>query len=237
MLTEDFKGYNQIRRSPVNDNRENKVLIFVNKNQPNILNDGGHRSASGISKTAIDLTIASPSLQPILHWSVTDSPLSSDYYMKTVNIQSKDSEPQTIITKININKANLHLLTWNEAWKEVTNPNWSQSAEALTKDFYKKKIKKSTKSAIPVIQKKHFPKTWGSSQLQKLKDKRERYYKIYRKTNREQHLIRWKKSRAEFKSLAKKNMKKDWESFASSVNSNVTLNQAWNRVSQLKSKY
>ena len=87
--------------------------------------------------------------------------LCSDYCMITVNIQSKNSEPQTIITKFNINKANCHLFTSTEAWKEVTNPNQSQSAEALTKDF-QKKILNSAKSATPVKEiKKSSPSPGG----------------------------------------------------------------------------
>ena len=34
----------------------------------------------------------------------------------------------------------------------IANPNRSQSAEALTENFYKKKFKISSKSAIPVIE-------------------------------------------------------------------------------------
>ena len=46
-----------------------------------------------------------------------------------------------------------------------------------------------------------------------------------------------KKARAEFKSLAKKNKKEELgKKFASSTNSNTLINQAWNRVNQLKVK-
>ena len=113
------------------------LKIYRKKNQLSILNDGRHTRTSGTSKSAIDLTIASPSLQPILSWYVTDSSKCSDHCMITVSIQSKNSEPQTTITKFNINKANWHLLTSNETWKKVTDPVRSQSAEPLTKDFYK----------------------------------------------------------------------------------------------------
>ena len=44
-----------------------------------------------------------------------------------------------------------HFLTSNEAWKKVTNLNRSQTAEALTEDFYNK-IQISSKFAIPVIE-------------------------------------------------------------------------------------
>ena len=43
-------------------------------------------------------------------------------------------------------------------------------------------------------------------------------------------------TRAEFKSLARKNNKKDWEKLAWSLNSNTPINPAWNRVRQLKDK-
>ena len=152
ILTGDFNIYNQIRGSQVNDNGGDKVLSFINKNQLNILNDGRHSRTSGTSKSAIDIIIASPSLQPILSWNVTDSPLCSEHCMITVNIQNKNSEPQTTITKFNINKANWHIVSSKEAWQEVANPNRSQSAEALTKDLYKKKSTFPQKSAIPVIQ-------------------------------------------------------------------------------------
>ena len=61
--------------------------------------------------------------------------------MITGNVQSKNSEPQTTTTKFKINKADWHLFTSSEAWKKVTNPNRSQSAEVLTENFYKKKFK------------------------------------------------------------------------------------------------
>ena len=55
---------------------------------------------------------------------------------------------------------------------------------------------------------------------------RERMCKIFRKTNREQYLIQWKKARAEFEILAKNNRKGDWEKFASSLKSRTPINEA-----------
>ena len=66
ILTRDLNSYHQIWGSPLNDNRGRKVLNSISTNQLNILNDGRHTGTSGTSKSAIDLTISSPSLQPIL---------------------------------------------------------------------------------------------------------------------------------------------------------------------------
>ena len=63
------------------------------KKQLDILNEGKHTRTSGTSKSAIYLTIASPSLQPIISWNVTNSPKCSDHCVITVSIQSKNSEP------------------------------------------------------------------------------------------------------------------------------------------------
>ena len=86
-----------------------------------------------------------------------------------------------------------------------------------------------------MIEKKTIPQALVEQLItKKLRDKRERFCKILRNTNREQHLIKWKKARAEFWSLAKENKNEDWEKFASSLSSNAPINQAWNRVRQMK---
>ena len=46
-----------------------------------------------------------------------------------------------------------------------------------------------------------------------------------------------KKARAEIKSLAKKNMKEDWEKFVSSLNNKTPINEARNIVRKFKGKY
>ena len=87
ILTGDFNIYHLLWGGPAKVNRVCQVLSFINKNQLNLLNDGRHTGTSGTSNLAIDVTIAPPSLQPVLSWNVTDSPLSS--CVITVNIQSK----------------------------------------------------------------------------------------------------------------------------------------------------
>ena len=58
LFTGDFNSYNKIWRRPVHDNRGEKVLSFIDKNELKILNEGGHTTTLGTSKSAIDLTIA-----------------------------------------------------------------------------------------------------------------------------------------------------------------------------------
>ena len=128
--------------------------------------------------------------------------------MITVNIQSKNSELQTTTT---INKAIWHLFTSSETWKEVTKPADHNLLKRWPKIFIKKNPNFRKICYTSDRKKKHFPKPWWSSQLQKLRDKREQFYKIFKKTNYEQDLIQWKKAIAEFKSLAKKQEGRLWK--------------------------
>ena len=123
----------------------------MQKHQLNLTNDGGHTRATDTSKSAIELTIISPSLQPILSWNISDSPVDSDHCVITTNIPTRSREPQSTIAKFNMNETDLHLFTSNEVWKQTTNPNFLKSAEALTENFYSTN-KCAVEFAVPIIE-------------------------------------------------------------------------------------
>ena len=63
-----------------------------------------------------------------------------------------------------------------------------------------------------------------------LRVKRDCFYRIYKITNHNNHLILCKKKNiAEFKSLTKKNKKESWENLAGSLNYWTTINIAWDK--------
>ena len=67
-----------------------------------------------------------------------------------------------------------------------------------------------------------------------LKDKRERFYKIYKKPRTTSTSSCEKKITAELKNLAKKNKKDNLENFASSLNCNTPINIAWDKTRRIK---
>ena len=91
ILTWDHFSYLQIWGNPVNNNRGCQVLSFIIKHKLNILNDGRHTRTSSISKSVIDFTIPSLSLQPIRSSDVANSHLSSDHCVINVNVKSKNT--------------------------------------------------------------------------------------------------------------------------------------------------
>ena len=66
IITGDFNSYHEMWGNNSTDSRGHKVMDFAQKHQVNILNDGRHTRTDGFSRTAIDLTIVSPSIQHIL---------------------------------------------------------------------------------------------------------------------------------------------------------------------------
>ena len=70
----------------------------------------------------------------------------------TINVHSKNSQPQTTITKFNIIKQTDNSYHQMKHGKKTTNPYRSQSAEPLTEDFFYKIIRIASKSAIPLVE-------------------------------------------------------------------------------------
>ena len=85
--------------------------------------------------------------------------------------------------------------------------------------------------------KKTFPKAKLSSQLQKLRDNKERFYKIFRENNRKQHLIKWKKSQGTIQKSTQNEQEGGLGKFANFLNSHTPINQAWDRVRQRQQKH
>ena len=99
------------------------------------MNDAGHMRTIVTSKSAVDITLVSHSLQPNVSWNVLDSPFDSDHCVTTTNILTRSQETQKTVTKFNMNKKGWHLFTSNEVWKQTTNPSLFNSAEILNEFF------------------------------------------------------------------------------------------------------
>ena len=171
------------------------------------MNDGRHTRTTGTSKSAIDLTKVSPFLQPILSSNASSNSLDSDHCVITINIATRSREPHITITKFNTTKADSNLSTSNEVWKQTTKPSLLHSTEDSTESF-DRTIKCTAESAVPITEiTKHFLEPWGCSYLQMLRENREHFHRIYKKTKCNHDLILWEKNRPDFKRLVKKKRK------------------------------
>jgi len=236
ILAGDFNSYHQAWGSPTTDTRGNQVMKFIQDNNLNLLNDGRPTRTSGNSSSAIDLTLVSPQLHPLLDWSVTDSPLDSDHCLITIDLQNDITNCEPPKTILNIRKADWTKFQNSTAWEIDTEEFEHEDARSLTQVFYEK-IRLANQTAIPKITiGKFYPKPWWSKELSDARDKRERFLKIYRKTKFNRHLIAWKKARAKFKQIQRKNKKENWENFANSINNNTPVNKVWEKVRRIKGR-
>jgi len=187
LITGDFNGYHPLWGSDTADSRGTQISNFIASNNLNILNNGNANRLSGTSRSAIDLSIVSPSLQPQSDWTVDESPLDSDHCPIEIKIQTGQHNPGNEIKMYNLKKASWTKFQSHSVWnRNVSLPN-DLPTEQLVQHLYST-IKTAADDSIPITKiGKYYPKSWWSRELSDARDRKERFYKIYNETNKERH--------------------------------------------------
>lgn len=205
----DLNSHSQQWGSTATDNRGKIVEEFCNSNNLNILNDGAPTRIEYNTESAIDLSICSPVLQPIMEWSVYASPGASDHcpiIMSIVNPQAND----TIATeKYNFRKADWSLYCVSSAWDNIPEDIISDNNQ-LIEHLYTLFDQASSDSIPKYKPSPFYPKPWWTPELKQSKQNRERLYKIYRRNKSYENMIKWKRSRAEHKYQVRVSKQKSW---------------------------
>ena len=132
ILLGDFNGHSELWGFPTSDARGRRIRKILADNHLNCLNDGTPTHESG---SAIDLTICSPALTPLLEWTVLPSVLSSDHHPILTSITSNNNYPDTP-ERYNYKKANWDNYSADAAWSNIPEPNSFTTCAELLGDFY-----------------------------------------------------------------------------------------------------
>ena len=135
VLAGDFGGNHQTWGCPAADTRTNEVFKFIQDNNLNLLGEGRPTGASGSSSSAVDLTLVSPQLRPLLDWSVSGSPLGSDHCLINMeqHIDISNCEPPGAV--LNIRKAIWTNFGNHTAWEIDMEECERRDAGSLTQVF------------------------------------------------------------------------------------------------------
>lgn len=131
----DFNSYNTVWGSERTDARGRIVEEAINNNNLNILNNGLPTRIAYNTESAIDLTVTSPILDPILQWSVAPTPLDSDHCPISVMFMNNRPE-QTIEQKRNIKRADWGSYASSPVWQNPPQDITTISNEHLLNDLY-----------------------------------------------------------------------------------------------------
>lgn len=234
----DFNGYNTLWGSETTDCRGRLLEDFIMHNNVNILNDGTPTRITHISETAIDLTLCSPVLTPVLQWTVAESPGDSDHCPIVISLAGAQQTPSNPSARWNVGRADWDTYQSSDAWRHLPDTDTINTIESglLLADLYKR-INDASSQSIPQYKpSKYYPKPWWSKELKNSKIERERLYQKYRRNRTMENLLRWKKWRAEHKQKIRLSKKESWEKFVNTLNKNTPISKLYQNVRKIRGK-
>ena len=185
LITGDFNSYHPIWASDTADSRVTQVADFNENNNLNILNNGNALRILEPSRFSIDLFTISPSLQPQIEWSVSESPLDSDHCIFEMKIQTCFQRVQDKYKTFNIKKPN-----WAKFLIHAVRNHDQNLVQDLPAEQQMHKVYATGKTAaeVPILKaiiRKLYPKSWWSKELTEARDTSETFYGIHQKKNNE----------------------------------------------------
>jgi len=232
----DFNGYNQLWGSNRTDGRGRIIEAVINRLQINILNDGAPTRIAYHAETAIDLTLCSPVLTPILQWSVDSSPGDSDHCPILITLMSNIRFNTQYESRMNFKKADWQKYQNSRVWNDLPNDIDTMENGYIIEDLYHR-FDGAVKDAVPTYKvTKFYPKPWWSNELKESKKERERMYQRYRSNTTENNFINWKKARAIHKAKIVKHKKDSWIKLASTFQKNTPTAVVYENIRKIKGK-
>lgn len=231
----DFNGHNELWGSSRNDARGNMIETYINRNGLIILNDGSPTRIAYNAETAIDLSICSPVLAPIIQWSVDSSPGDSDHCPIKLKMITNERNTLEGKEKLNLKKINWEKFHESNAWNDLPD-NLERYNTHLIQDFYRRFEVAINESAPKYIMTKFFPKPWWSDELKKTKNEREKNYQRYRRNKTLENLLNWKKSRALHKTKIVQHKRDSWKNLASTFNENTPSAVIYENIRKIKGR-
>ena len=229
VIVGDFNSYHTLWGCNTDDTRGRCVRNFIETQDLILLNNGSPTRIGHQSETAIDLSLASPSISPSLEWQVLSSVLDSDHCPITIALE--DEEPPNT-SYLLMKQANWELFRTSSAWSTLpSNP--PGNAEAL--DNFYRAINQAANEAIPRNEsKKYYPKPWWNDDLKASRALRERLYDAYRRNKTLNNLIKWKIARAKHKRAVKIAQKEHWKQYISELNFATPISDIYRKIKRIK---
>jgi ribonuclease HI len=235
VLMGDFNSHNVMWGCARVEPRGRVVEEFINTNGLNLLNDGTVTRIGYNSESAIDLTIVSPRLDPVLLWSVAPTPLDSDHCPISIVFLS-DRPEENVLPRLNIKRANWGLYAKNPTWQNIPEPNIDDPHESLLDSLYHK-FDDAAHQAIPTTKhSKFYPKPYWTAELTVSRLNREKLYQKYRKRKSLHNAIGWKRARAEFRNLLKKTRRQGWIKLASTFTHRTPMSEIYENVRKIQGR-
>ena len=236
LLLGDFNAHSPIWGDAREDSRGKIIEKLTTEHDLILLNTGQQTFMHSTYKTnsAIDLSIASPSLALDLSWKVHDDFCGSDHKPIVITFQRNHVEEYNT-KSFNFNKANWNLY---QCLCSAKIDNSLLSSDDPMKSLCDS-IMLAAKTAIPVHTKGRgrFPRVpWFSRECKTAINNRKRAQRAFFRNPTQANHIQYKKLKAFSRYTVKKAKRDSWRNYVSSLNSNANPKTVWKAVRKLKGR-
>jgi len=229
----DFNSHNTLWGSTRTDTNGAALEQVIFNRDISVINDGRytHFSIANGSHSAIDLTIATPSLVERLTWAPLNDLYSSDHYPIRVEINVKKSQfcfPGGWNTK---------RADWTMFQSALVTPSFTGNVEIDTQAITSS-ILHAAKATIPYRK----PKTvkhgvpWWNTECETARKNRKQAYRRFKRTMTDENMIMLKRATALERKVKRQAYAESLQSFSSSLTSSTPLQEAWNKVNAFMGK-
>lgn len=119
LILGNFNAHNILWGCRETSNKGKTLENFCNSNNLNILNNGAPTRILYNTESAIDISICSPVLQPIIEWSVYTSPGGCDHCPIIVSLPNVHPNNTEATDRYNVRHANWDVYSDSSAWNNI----------------------------------------------------------------------------------------------------------------------
>lgn len=236
IITGDVNARSTLWGSDRTDNRGKIIEKFCYQSNLFIANDGSHTHVPfqvNHNMSAIDVTMVSPSLAPVITWKTNDDPLGSDHIPLLISCNLK-SPTFFIPSRYIFAKAN-----WNQYAIDanLTDINLDNSSEKILEDITVT-IQNAANINIPKTVSKNIKKNtpWFNKEIKSLINKRKHLYNKFKNNINKENLISYKQTKAKVTLEINKAKRTSWENYLKNLDGETTSKEFWKKIKSMEGK-
>ena len=203
-----------------------------------LLNDGSptHYHIQNNTYSVIDLSLISSANINEFTYSVLDSRYGSDHYPIRLTLNNNEATYLQKRERFCTQKADWALYT-----TLTSTPSTGEEFDNVEDlaDYINATIKEAANQSIPKTSTKYQrpPIPWWNDNLKELRKKRNRAERALRRGYTIERKIAYNRAKATLTYHCRKEKKKSWEEYLSSINQDTTLNDVWTKVQRISGKF
>ena len=233
LLLGDFNAHSPVWGDSRRDGRRKLIESFLQDNDLILLNSKSPTFVHSAynSTSAIDLSVASPTIALDFQWSVHDDLCGSDHFPIFLTTHAEDN---TTHSRYNFKKAN-----WN-LFGDLCSRSIDQKIleSDCPVELFTEKITAAAREAIPPYRGgKNLPRVpWFNEECKQAILDRKRAQRKYFKHPTLLNFINFKKAKAKSKFIIKQSKASSWRHYVSTINSHTSTKSVWKKMRKIKGK-